>query len=262
MTLWIHEWKQSRKSLLVWMICIGGLCFGCMLLYHSLEDSLEGMADAYSNMGAMSAALGMDRISIATLTGFFATEIALMHSLGGAMYAAVTGGGTLSGEEAGHTGEFLYALPVSRDYVIGWKYLSLLMNLILLDLVCAGLYALGFFLMGEELPGREFLLYMLASLLAQAEIGTVCFCVSACSRRSQTGVGLGIVLLLYAADLMGRIIPAVEKVKYITPFYYSNGADIFAEGRVETAPLLVGIILMGAALAAGWLWYRRKDLAA
>lgn len=262
MTLLIHEWKQNRRSLLVWLVCVGGLCFGCMMLYHSLEDSLKGMAEAYSDMGAMSAALGMDKISIATLTGFYATEIALIHSLGGAMYAAITGGGMLSKEEEGHTGEFLYACPVSRDYVVGWKYLALLVNILLFNTVCTGLHALGFVIMGEELPGREFLLYHLAALLAQVEIGTVCFGISACSRRSSAGVGLGIALLLYALDLMGRILPAIENVKYITPFYYSNAADIFTAGQVSGVPLLMGCVITLAALAAGWLWYRHKDLAA
>ena len=88
MTLYRHEMKMNLKSLIIWTLCVGGMCFGCILLYTSLEDSLQEIADVYANMGAMSTALGMDKMSLATLTGFYATEIAMMHGLGGAMFAA------------------------------------------------------------------------------------------------------------------------------------------------------------------------------
>ena len=98
MTLYKHEMKLNLKSLIIWTLCVGGLCFGCILLYTSLEDSLQGIADVYSNMGAMSTALGMDKMSLATLTGFYATEVGMMHGLGGAMFAAILGTGMLSKE--------------------------------------------------------------------------------------------------------------------------------------------------------------------
>lgn len=83
MTIYRHEMRMNRKSLLIWALCVGGLCFGCILLYTSIEDSMKGIADLYSDMGAMSAALGMDKMSLATMRGYYATEIALMHGLGG-----------------------------------------------------------------------------------------------------------------------------------------------------------------------------------
>ena len=45
----------------------------------------------FSVMGGFSAALGMDKVSIGTITGFYATEVALIFALGGAMFAAMTG---------------------------------------------------------------------------------------------------------------------------------------------------------------------------
>lgn len=262
MTLYIHEMKMNLKSLIIWTLCVGGLCFGCILLYTSLEDSLQGIADAYSNMGAMSTALGMDKMSLATLTGFYATEVAMMHGLGGAMFAAILGTAMLSKEEAGHTSEFLNVFPIGRNRIIIEKYAALISNVLLFNLVCAIMYILGFVMMGEELMWKEMLLFHLAQFLMQAEIGTVCFLISAFSRKNMMGAGLGIAILMFAADMMCRIIPAIENVKYVTPFYYSNGADIFTSGKIDGAMLMIGIGIMAAALVTAYIRYVRKDLAA
>lgn len=262
MTLYRHEMKMNLKSLIIWTLCVGGMCFGCILLYTSLEDSLQEIADAYANMGAMSIALGMDKMSLATLTGFYATEIAMMHGLGGAMFAAILGTGMLSREEAGHTSEFLHVFPITRGQIVLEKYLALLTNIFLFNLVCTLLYVLGFVLMGEELMGTEMLLYHLAQLLMQTELGTVCFLISAFSRKNLMGAGLGLVILLFAADMMCRIIPAIEDVKYITPFYYSNGADIFTSGEIDGVMLAIGIGILCVSFAVALFQYTKKDLAA
>lgn len=261
MTLYIHEMKMNLKSLIIWTLCVGGLCFGCILLYTSLEDSLQGIADAYSNMGAMSTALGMDKMSLATLTGFYATEVAMMHGLGGAMFAAILGTGMLSKEEAGHTSEFLNVFPIGRSRIIIEKFVALISNILLFNLICTIMYILGFVMMGEELMWKEMLLFHLAQFLMQAEIGTVCFLISAFSGKNMMGAGLGIAILMFAADMMCRIIPAIENVKYITPFYYSNGADIFTSGKIDGVMLVTGIGIAVAAFTAAFIRYEKKDLA-
>lgn len=261
MTLYRHEMKMNRKSLIIWTLSVGILCLGCILLYTSLEDSLKDMADAYSNMGAMSTALGMDKLSIATLVGFYATEVGMMFGLGGAMYAAILGTTLVSKEEAGHTAEFLNVFPVGRANIILQKYLALISNILIFNLVCVGLCLIGFVTMGEEIPGKEMLLYHSALLLMQIEIGTICFAISASVKKNLIGPGLGIAILAFAADLMCRIIPAIENLKYITPFYYANAADIFTTQSLDAPLILVGILITLAALAVSFLTYTRKDMA-
>lgn len=262
MTLFKQEMKMNIKSLIIWTVCVGLLCFGCILLYTSLEESLEEMADAYSNMGAMSAALGMDKMSIATLIGFYATEIAMMHGLGGAMFAAILGSGLLSKEEAGHTSEFLNVFPVSRGSIVFQKYLALVSNIVIFNIVCVVLYVAGFVMMGEEIPGKEMCWYHVTQVIMHLEIGSICFMLSAFSKRSLIGTGLGIVILLFAADMMCRIIPAIENVKYITPFYYANGADVFTSGTPEGLMLGIGIAILILSVLIAATHYCRKDLAA
>lgn len=260
MTLYKHEMKVNAKSLIIWTLSIGAICFGCILLYGGLEESVQDIAASFSDMGAMSAALGLDQMSLATLRGYFATEIAMMHGLGGAMFAAILGSGLLSKEESGHTVDFLNVFPIKRDSIVFWKYLSLVSNILLLNLVCSVLYILGFVIMGEEVIVEELLLYGFATSLMQLEIGSVCFLFSAFVKKVTISAGLGITILLFAADMMCRIVPALKKLKYITPFYYSNAADLFTDGKLNGVMAAIGMGVIFISYIAALSVYKRKDL--
>lgn len=258
--LYRHEMKINLKTLSVWALCVGLLCFGCILLYTSLEDSIQDIAASFSDLGAMSAALGMDKMSLATLTGYYATEIAMMHGLGGAMFAAILGSSLLSKEENGHTTDFLYTLPVSRRHIVLSKYLALVSCITLFNLICMGLYLLGFAVMGEEISGKEMLLFHCASTLMQIEIGSACFVLSACVKKNLIGAGIGIATVLFGMDMMCRIVPAIENLKYVTPFYYANAADIFADGTINAVMAAAGAVITLVCVLAALGICERKDL--
>jgi ABC-2 type transport system permease protein len=262
MTLLNHELKMNLKSLIIWTGCVGLLCFGCILLYASVQDSLQGMEDTWANMGALSTAVGMDKMSITSMKGYYATEICLMHGLGGAFFAALFGSSLLSKEEAGHTSEFLNVFPISRRAIVLEKYGAFVINIVIFNVICALLYAIGFIMMGEEIPMPDFILYHEIQILMQIEIGSICFMISAFTRKNLMGAGFGIAIIFYAMDLMGRIIPAIKNIKYITPFYYSNGADIFSTGEVDGVMLGIGIAITAVCVIVATLKYQSKDLMA
>ena len=60
---------------------------------------------------------------------------------------------------------------------------------------------------------------------------------------------------------MCRIIPAIENGKYLTPFYYSNAADIYTEGTIAAAPCAIGLAVTAVCAAGAWVKYTKKDLA-
>lgn len=125
MVIWKHEWRQNYKTFLIFCITVGICCCGCVLMFDSVAESMEQMAAGFAGMGSFATAFGMDKVSIATLEGFYAAEINLIFSLGGAMFAAMTGAALLSKEEEGHTAEFLYTLPLGRTAIVVSKYVAL-----------------------------------------------------------------------------------------------------------------------------------------
>ena len=285
MVLLNHELRINLKSVLLWTVCVGFTCFGCNWLFGGLAKSMEQMAQAYGQMGAFSAALGLDRISVSTMEGFYATEVALIYAIGGAMFGAMTGASMLAKEEEGHTSEFLNTLPLRRGHIVLLKFLSMVLLILLFNVLCSLWELAGFALARQALqeggtvqdaagnagPGaeiftgdfvRKLALFHGAQLLMHLEVGSVCFLFSALQRKKQVGAALGFAILLYAADLVCRMLPKLEGLKYLTPYYFASGTDIFTAGRIETELMGIGLLVTGAAALAALEIYRRKDLAA
>lgn len=257
-----HEVKAYIKSLLIWAVCVGGIGFACIVLFSSMKESIEGMAESFSSMGAFADAFGMSQLSIATLTGFYATEVGTVHALGGAMFAAIISTGMLSKEEDGHTSEYLFSLPIARYKVLAAKWCAILTQIIFFNVFCVGLYLAGITALGEEMARREFFLYHAMQFLMQVEIAAISFALSAMMRKNKIGVGLGVVLLLYACDMIARVIPDLSKYKAVSPFSYANAADILSTGEVEAAATGIGAVILILSICMAFVVYSKRDLAA
>ncbi|MCR4617438.1 MAG: ABC transporter permease [Lachnospiraceae bacterium] len=260
--IFIKELKMNSKMLLIWSLAVGGIGFACLLLYSSMEGEIRGMADAFSNMGMFSDAFGMSTLSIATIKGYFATEVGTVHGLGGSMFAALIAVGMLSKEEEHHTGEFLYSLPVSRRSIVLAKAICILAMIVLFSLICTGLYALGFVILGEELPVKEFTSYMAFQLVMNIEIAGICFALSSVFSKTMTGASLGLALIFYLYDLLGRVIPDLKKYLFIGPFSYANASDIFSGADLSVKALCFGGCITVICLVFAFIHYDRRDLAA
>lgn len=261
MVLFLHECKQNKKSLLVWSLCVGALCFACLLLYDSLADSMKDMSEMFSDMGAFSAALGMDKVNIGTLEGYYAVEIAIMLSLGGGLFAAMTGSALVAKEEEGHTSEFLNTLPLSRTGILLAKYAAMAFLIFLFGMITLFCVLAGFICMGETPHMANLLRYHGAAFLMQLEIGSICFLLSSVCRKKPTGAALGFTIFFYMLDLLLRVVPALEFAKYITPFYFANASDIFSENAAHISLSGVGAGASAVFLALALLVYGRRDIA-
>lgn len=260
-TIYKHEVKLYIKSLIIWILCVGGMGFACVLLFSSLQGDMAELAEGFASMGAFSDAFGMSQLSIATLEGFYATEVGTIHALGGGMLAAIIATGILSKEEDGHTGEFLFSLPVSRVKIITAKWCATITEIFIFNVSCVCIYVLGFVILEEEMPVKEFLLYHIMQIVMQIEIAGICFVISACMKKNKLGVGLGVVLLLYAYDMIARVIPDLSDYKVISPFSYANAADIFSTGEILVSAIIVGIVLLVASVSMAYVVYGKRDLA-
>lgn len=262
LTIYQHEMKTYIKSLCIWSICVGGMGLCCILLFSSMQESIDSMAENFASMGAFSDAFGMSQLSIATMPGFYATEVGTIHGLGGAMFAAIISTTMLSKEEDGHTSEFLFSLPVSRRKAVTAKWCAAMVHIILFNIICICIYKLGLVILNEEIPDKEFYLYHIMQILMQLEIAALCYAISACMKKNRLGLGLGIVLLLYAFDLIARAIPDLSDYKIITPFSYANAADVLSTGEIYNEAVVFGIVILVFSVCTSHVVYARRDLAA
>ncbi|MCR5279087.1 MAG: ABC transporter permease [Lachnospiraceae bacterium] len=259
--VFLKEIRLNIKNLLIWSLSVGIIGIICILLYKSMQGDVKEMADAFSNMGAFSDAFGMSTLSIATLAGYFATEVGTVHGLGGGMFAAILAINILSKEEEGHTGEFLFALPVSRSKVVAAKGICVLIMLVLFTLICGLFYVCGFVALGEEIPGKELFIFMLMQLIMNIEIAAVCFAISSISGKNRMGLGLGITLLFYVYDLMGRVVPDAKEYLFVGPYAYANASEIFSNAETPVKALVTGAVVAVVAAVSAFFIYNKRDLA-
>lgn len=260
-TIWKYEMKKGMKGLFIWALAVGGMGLFCILLFQSMADSIEGMADSFSQMGAFSDAFGMSTLSIASLKGFFATEVGTIHTLGSCMFAASIASIMLSKEEDGHTGEFTYTLPISRGKIMAAKYMALVTLCILFTVLCAGLYLMGIKIVGEEFPMSDFVHYMTSQFAMNIEVASICYLFSALLKKNKMGLGIGLSMMLYVYDLMARVVPDLSDTKFLTPFAYSNASEIFAGVAEPKEAILLGCIITVGTLIAAFEVYLNRDLA-
>lgn len=260
MTIFKHEIKQGRNSLIIWTAVIAFMMGLCIIIYPEMSGQMDGIGDAFANMGGFSAAFGMDRINFGEFLGFFGVECGNILGLGGAFFAALTGISALSKEESEHTAEFLMTHPVSRKNIVTQKFVSVMMQIVILNAAAIGVTVLTTMFIGETPDIKPLVLTFAAYFIMQVEIAAVCFGISAFIGRNGLGLGLGLAASFYFLNIIANLTEKAEFLKYITPFGYTDSADIIADGQIEVKYLAVGLIVAVIGTAAAFWKYGRKDI--
>lgn len=260
MTIFKHELKQGRISLIIWTAAIGFLLAICVFMFPEMKGEMEDVSNMFSSMGSFTEAFGMDRLNFGTLIGFYAVECGNILGLGGAFFAALCGISALAKEEKEHTAEFLFTHPVSRCRVLAEKLAAVLIQIIVMNILVYAISVLSIIAIGEEIPIKEISLLHLAYTILQVEIGFICFGISAFIRKGSLGVGLGLAAVMYFLNIIANIADTAEFLKYITPFGYAEGADIVENVSLDMPLVCLGAVYGVIAVAVGFWHYTKKDI--
>ena len=260
MTLIKHELKQGQATLLIWTSVIGFMLAACILIYPEMGTQMSDVGSMFAEMGSFSAAFGMDRLNFGEFMGFFGVECGNVFGLGGAFFSALLGISVLAKEEKEQTAEFLLTHPISRRKTAAQKLVSVLLQIIILNIIVIAVTFLSIRVIGEEPEIRPLLLLFLAYFILQAETAAICFGISAFISQSGLGIGLGIAALFYFLNIIANLTEDAKFLKYITPFGYTESADIIADKCLKTEYLSVGLILTALGIGIGFCRYCTKDI--
>ena len=111
-----------------------------------------------------------------------------------------------------------------------------------------------------QYSGNLFFLLFLAYYVLQVEVASVCFGISAFLSHGGMGVGLGMAALLYFLNIITNLTEDAKFLKYITPFGYTEGADIIADECLNMEYLSVGLVFTVIGISAGFYRYCKKDI--
>lgn len=260
MTLFLHELKRGRLSLLIWTAAVSFLLAVSVLIYPEMAGEMEQMGDMFANMGSFTSAFGMDQLNFGEFMGYFAIECGNQLGLGGAMFAAIMGASALAKEERDKTAEFLLTHPVSRNRIVLSKYLALVLQIVIFTLSVALCCLLSILIIGENPDLKATFLLFLAYLLLQIEIASVTFGISAFIRGGGMAIGLGVGLLFYFLGILSNLIEQTEFLKYFTPFAFADGGTIVNEHIIKVEYLAVGCLFTAIGIVLAFVKYNKKDI--
>lgn len=260
MTIFKHELRQGRVSLIIWTAAISFMLGICIIIYPEMSTQMGDISAMFADMGSFSQAFGMDRINFGEFLGFFGVECGNVLGLGGAFFAALLGISALAKEEKEHTAEFLLAHPVSRTRIITEKLCAVIVQIVILNLAVIAVTALSVFIIGEEADIKTLALLFLSFFLMQLEVAAVTFGISAFLRRGSLGIGLGLAAVFYFMNIVANLIDETKFLKYITPFGFTESADIIADGALNGGYLAVGMALAALGIILAFWKYGKKDI--
>lgn len=260
MTIFKYELKRNKISFFIWTISIVLIMLMCVALFPEMKSQSQMIEQVYSQLGGMTEAFGMDRISMADAMGFYGIECGNMLGIGGAFFAAIIGIAALLGEEKNRTAEFLLTHPVSRTKIVAQKLIAIIVQIFALNMICALASYIGFMAIGEKIDIKTYVLFHIAYFIMQIEIAAICFGISACMKGGSIGVGIGIAAFSYIINIVANLSDKVDFLKYITPYGYAEPADIITKAEIDTTKLIIGLFVTVCMLMFAFVTYNKKDI--
>ncbi len=260
MILFKHELRWGRLTLLLWTMVIAFMLGICVLIYPEMKDQMSQISGMFADMGSFSAAFGMDKINFGEFIGYFGVECGNILGLGGAFFASLLGINALAKEEKEQTAEFLLTHPVSRSKIVFQKLWAVITQIFVLNVVAFAVVILTMGIIGETGGLKIVALMFLAYFILQLEISCVCFGISAFISRGGLGIGLGLAAFCYFLNIIANLTEEARFLKYITPFGYTEGADIISRGSIDVKYLSVGLVMTGIGIFIAFYKYTKKDI--
>lgn len=261
MSVFFHELKINRTTLIIWTLSLAAFMSLMLLIYPQFKDTMIEMSSSLTNMGSFSDAFGMDKLKLSDALGYYGLENGTMLTLGGSLFAGILGVTSLSKEEADRTAEYLFSLRQTRLSVILQKLEALIFQIIIFSSFIYLSSQIVFRIIGEEVDQKALLIFNLACLLLFLQVGMLCFGISAFLKNRTLGLAIGLALALYFLLLIINMSKNLDLLKYITPFAYSDPASVISSVSIEIKYLISNFAIAMTTLFVGIFFYCKKDLA-
>lgn len=258
------EFKRNFKSLLLWTSIVAGLALMMLAMYPAFAKTMgdiEGLLEAYPS-GFMDAfGMGEGGLQMTDPYGWYGIEGYLFVTLIGGSYAAILGSSILSKEEDDTTIEFLLSKPISRNHILIGKAAVVLANLLFLSIILGIVTLIAFALIGD-LEADVWFLYIVGGLILQMIFASLAFVVSVFVTKSRKviSISLGLVMGMYAIDIVSNVSDNFEFLKYFTPFEYVNAVSISVDKKFDLLYMFISLMIILISGFITWFVYSKKDI--
>jgi len=250
--------SDRRRSLLAWGLPLGLMSAFIVAIFPSVEDSISKAVEAYPE--GLKEAFGIGQL--ANVEQYLQAEmLSLIVPLAlGYLAVRAVASGLAGGTESGRL-DVLLSAPVSRHRLCAAGFLATAIELAAVLAITFLLTMLGSGLAGAGLDAGQAAagfaaVWPLALLFAG--LGVVA-CAWSLRTSVVTGAVAGVLVAMYVADLIGKLDPGLDWVRYASVFrYYGNAIE---DGIDPLA--FCGVTLTACALAALGAWlFDHRDISA
>lgn len=248
--------SERRRSLLAWGLPLGAMSAFIVAIYPSIERTVSKLVGRYPS--GIKEAFGIGDIS--TVEQYLHAEmLSLIVPLAlGYLAVRAVASGLAGAAESGRL-DVLLSAPVSRRVLVASGFAATAIELAVVLLMTGILTALGSVLSGADLafgPALAGFANVWPLALVFAGLGIVAMGFSL--RTSVvTGSVAGVLVAMYVIDLVGRLDPSLDWVRYGSVFrYYGNAIEDGIDPAAFTGVTLAAVVLAGI----GTHLFERRDI--
>ena len=262
MNIFFRELKANFKSLVIWSVIVALLIMIGVAKFAAFagDPSTLAMLDVLPK--AVTDAMNLRAFNLTTVSGFYGIML-IYFGLMGAIAAAMWGSDIISKEERDKTVEFSLVLPVSRNRVISAKALAALVNCIAFALIT---WAVSVAAVQKYNPDRAFYSFLALEMRALFVIELIFLAIGlllgcAMKRHKLSGsTAVAIILTTYFMSIISGMQEKLAFLKYFTPFKYFDAGELFRNGAMDGAYVLLSAAIIVVCVAAAYLVYNKRDL--
>ncbi len=267
MLLFRRELIKNSRSTILWTSILILYNVSMLLLFPSLtggmKDKMNAMLEAFPK--EMIIAMGLDKVSITEMLGFYNTYCYLLVTILGGIFAVLQGISILSKEEDEKTVEFLLSKPIKRKRIVTEKVLAVLSNILILNIAVSLVSFITAEMVKSENYNRQVLLLLFVGpVLMQITFAALGLIISVFYVKARVNIplGVGVVLGFYFISIIAAISQEVSFLKYFTPFKYVDGADIITNKAIDPVYIAIMVLITVGCTFATYILYNKKDIIA
>lgn len=262
MNIILRELRANLKSLLIWSGSL--IAFIIMMLsefsaYHNNPD----MAQIIESMPkTLLDAFSMSNANLTTVIGYVSITVIYINLILG-IYAVLLGNTIIAKEERDKTAGFLMTMPITRSKVLSNKMAAAFFNcLIVLAVVIGSLYIFTL----KYNPGQDFyrflgLMAITTGLFESIFLSFGFFLASTIKRyKISSGVGLGVLFLLYVLSVITALSDQLDFLKYVTPFKYFEASKLVLNFNIEGTYVILSFVWIILFTTLAFKIYNSRDL--
>jgi len=256
-----YEGRHRVRGSLVMTGGIAALVALYVWLFPSIEASgvdLDEYVEAFPP--AMVEAFGIE--ALGTIEGFLAAELyAFVWVLLLGLYLAYSAASTVAGEVEDGRMDMRLSLPVSRRRIVGEKFLSLLVPILMVNVLTPIVVYGGVLLVGESISATDLVAVHALSipyLLACTAIGlAISVALDREGRAQRAALGAIFGLFMIESVVTGT---DVEPLGAVSPTRYFDASAILIDGTYDLAGAAILLTVTVVIVLASQWWFSHRSL--